>query len=259
MKEELKNVLRSATTVALVLCLGLAAGVVRVPAQGGDLSGGVGAFAAQPKPNKVVEKIKRPVYKRPAGPTVSPNDRLMEAASTGNVAAFAALLKGGASVNAKARAGGCTPLVYAVEGKQKAAARELLAKGADVNLACEDGLTALMLASEDGDAELAQLFIDGGANVNAKTSDGRTALIFASSSGHLSVVRPLLAKGADAAARFKDGRTPIVFAAANGHAPVVEELREGWRGRERAARRRLDAAALGRLVRAHGRRQVPAR
>src|SRR5688500_10276117 len=134
MRDEPTNLLRAAQTwaaVAHALCLSLTAGA---GAQGRELTGGVGTFARQPRRNKV-EKIKRPVYRRPPGPKVSPNDRLMEAAGSGNVAAFAALFKAGALVNAKAKAGGCTPLVYAVEGQQKAAARELLARGADVNLA----------------------------------------------------------------------------------------------------------------------------
>src|SRR5687768_15985178 len=105
MRDEPTNFLRPAKTaaaaaLALCLCFGWGPLSVRVGAQG-DLTGGVGAFASQPKPNRV-EKIKRPVYKRPEGPRVSPNDRLLEAASLGNVGAFDALLKGGAVVNTKA-------------------------------------------------------------------------------------------------------------------------------------------------------------
>ncbi len=55
-------------------------------------------------------------------------------------------------------------------------------------------------------------------------------------------MRALLAKGADVNARYKDGRTALTFAAANGFAAVADGTAGEGRGRERARRRRVDAA-----------------
>src|SRR5215204_3141409 len=191
-----------ARAAAIAACLSLLF-APPAPAQG-DLTGGVGQFAVQPKKPKVVvtAKPKPPAVK--VGPKATANDRLLAAAGSGDAATASKLLGQGADANTRSKEG-CAALVYAVAAKDPGAAQSLLAKGADANARCTDGVTALMVAAESGDVETMQALVGRGADANAKTEDGRTALMFAASAGQLPVVRALLAKGADVNAHFRDG------------------------------------------------------
>src|ERR687883_566796 len=107
----------------------------------GDLTGGVGQFAVQPKREKSVATAKPKPLKAKTGPRVTASDRLVEAASRGDSAAASAALVRGADANARSTEG-CPALVYAAAGKSSETAQALLAKGADANARCADGVTA---------------------------------------------------------------------------------------------------------------------
>src|ERR671913_435568 len=80
----------------------------------------------------------------------------------------------------------------------KAAVRQLLKDGADVNGAQGDGMSALHWAAERGDAELADMLLYAGANVSAQTRIGQyTPLHIAAKNGSATVARALLKSGAD--------------------------------------------------------------
>src|SRR5262245_17449250 len=98
-------------------------------------------------------------------------------------------------------------------------AKELLAKGADVNTADRRGFTPLMWASAGGDMALVRQLIESGAAVDRKANDGSTALILASANGFTEVVRTLLARGADIGAVREDKRARDL-ASERGHAEV---------------------------------------
>ena len=87
-----------------------------------------------------------------------------------------------------------------------AAARELLARGADVNARSNDGGMALHLACTDSHAEaLRELHERVGVNVNAQSSDGRTPLVKACQESHRAAAALLLDGGADLALLDDDG------------------------------------------------------
>lgn len=81
-------------------------------------------------------------------------------------------------------------------------------------------------AVAEGDAETARELIAGGANVNVATKNGTTPLVHAAELGHLEIVKTLIANGADVNARLKPGYTALMLAADNGHAEIVRLLIE---------------------------------
>lgn len=77
-----------------------------------------------------------------------------------------------------------------------AAARELIAKGADVNAKFRYGQTPIFKAAERGNTEVVKVLLEKGADVNVRdTFYGATALTWAADKGHIEVVRALLDRG----------------------------------------------------------------
>ena len=114
----------------------------------------------------------------------------------------------------------------AAERGDKAAVRELLKDGADVNAAQGDGMSALHWAAERGDAELAEILLYAGANVTAQTRIGQyTPLHIAGKNGSAAVAKTLLKAGANVNARTStSGVTPLHLAASSGSAEMINAL-----------------------------------
>ena len=90
--------------------------------------------------------------------------------------------------------------------------RELLDKGAEVNVSDEYSRTPLMYASEKGREDLLSVLLDHGAKINAKDKFGYTSMTYALQEGHYNVMSSLLNKGADVNAKDKFGETLIMRA-----------------------------------------------
>lgn len=102
--------------------------------------------------------------------------------------------------------------------------------GADPNERDQHGATALMNAAAGGHTGAARLLMERGADPNIATRrDGATALMMAAYRGHADMVRLLLAKGADPNARNDDGKTPLSLALrgrdGNANPAIVQMLR----------------------------------
>jgi len=94
-------------------------------------------------------------------------------------------------------------------------ARNLIAKGADVNARDKDGNTPLMRAVSLGNTKVAKLLIDNGADVNAGPMDsiGCTILASAIMGGYTEIANLLISRGANVNARDKNGiNTPLSWA-----------------------------------------------
>ena len=119
-----------------------------------------------------------------------------------------------------------SPVADAAMRGDKAAVRELLKQGADVNGAQGDGMSALHWAAERGDAELGDMLIYAGANLAAVTRIGQyTALHLAGKSGSAPLAKALLKAGADVNARSTNsGVTALHMAASAGSAEIVNVL-----------------------------------
>ncbi|WCJ60976.1 ankyrin repeat domain-containing protein [Fontisphaera persica] len=109
----------------------------------------------------------------------NPNIDLLDAAEAGNLPGVKAALRAGANVNYSSPVKfGWTPLLAAVFHNNTNVIPELLAAGADINLASKDGETPLMMAVSRGDDSvgLVKYLIDKGADINRKDNSGRTVI-----------------------------------------------------------------------------------
>ena len=103
-------------------------------------------------------------------------------------------------------------LVSAILMGQSRVAQQLIAAGACVDLADENGVTPLMAAALSGDVELVQQLLPLATNPAAKDCKGQTALHYAISAAKASVAEILLPAMPDLAEPIKDGRTAITMA-----------------------------------------------
>jgi uncharacterized protein len=90
------------------------------------------------------------------------------------------LLANGADPNKPRSGKGRTPLMIACAYYSgKGICSMLIQKGADVNIAANDGVTALMLAASNAKSDVVELLLKSGANAKAKDETGKTAVDYA--------------------------------------------------------------------------------
>ncbi len=146
------------------------------------------------------------------------------AARAGHAEAVAALIDGGAGLNAQCETVGITALHRAAQKGHAAVVDALLGAGADANAEARDGQTALHYASSSGMAEAAGALLDGGAALEQKDLTGHTPLMAAAAGGHAGAVEALLGRGADLAATDENGWSALHFACHNGRLEAAAAL-----------------------------------
>ena len=117
-------------------------------------------------------------------------------------------------------------LLDAAERGDRAAAMQLLAKGANPNTPGPDGTTALMWAASNDDLELVRALIKAGANVTLKNQFGTSALTEAAIIGSAPVIEALLKAGADPNTKNPEGETPLMAVARAGKVEAATRLLE---------------------------------
>ena len=139
-------------------------------------------------------------------------------------AAVRNLLRDGADVN-RPQGDGATALHWAVYWDDRETVQLLIASGAAVDVANDLGVTPLWLAANNGSADLVEALLAGGAAANAALPSGETPLMTAARAGNAAAVRALLGHGADPHATERaHGQTALMWAAAQGHPEVVRAL-----------------------------------
>jgi ankyrin repeat protein len=175
--------------------------------------------------------------------------RLVEAAWEGDPEQIRALLAAGAGVN-EATDAGLTPLMAATIAGNAAAARALIAAGADLDArrspckAMDGGWSALHDAAYAGRGEIARALVEAGATVDLPDQGGRAPLYWAASMGVVpgdreEVVEALLAGGAtaDSATSPEDDATLLMVALDAGNPEIATALlRAGADPNRRTAR-----------------------
>jgi hypothetical protein len=152
------------------------------------------------------------------------DDEFMSAVEENRPIEVERLLAAGAAVN-HADDNGWTALYLASWHGHPAIVALLLARGVDVNQAVYDGDTALMSASDGGHAAVVEMLLAAGAAVNEARNGSRTALMAASWKGHAAIVEMLLAAGADVNHARNDGETALTWAEQRNHPEVAALLR----------------------------------
>lgn len=154
-----------------------------------------------------------------------PNEPLVQAAMDNDLEAVKRLLVyEEADVNVVDGFYGTSALAHALRNGNREMIRELLWRGARVNLRLAYKATALMHLSDETSVEAVRDLLDAGAKVNLKDEEGNTALFAAAGRGRAEVVELLLKYGAKLNAQNKEGRTPLMRAAATDNSEAVRVL-----------------------------------
>jgi ankyrin repeat protein len=147
-------------------------------------------------------------------------------ANEGNYNIFRFILQHGANPNAR-RTCGETPLQMAAVWGVTECVRDLLAEGADTEVADRGGGTALTLtaAQTEEHLEITELLLEYGADPDHAEVTGYTALHFAAQGGHARIVAKLLSCVKNVNPVDSRGKTPLQLALEAGHEEIVAALR----------------------------------
>jgi hypothetical protein len=154
---------------------------------------------------------------------------LRDAAATGDLAAFRALLAQGANVNAR-DARQDTALFIAARHGHAALVQAAVAAGADLKLLNRFGSTVLMGPAYRGHVEVVRVLLGTPIDLQHVNDLGWTALLETIALGqdgprHQQVVQLLIAAGSDLHARDRDGASALQLAQRRGQDEVVRLLR----------------------------------
>jgi ankyrin repeat protein len=146
---------------------------------------------------------------------------VIEAVKSGNVPRIKILLAQGADINAADEQGN-TALHMAVAMASEEVVKLLLNRGASVN--AKKGYTPLHLAAYSGYVEIAKNLLSHKAIINATTLTKATPLYLAVQQGQLRVILLLLENGASVNIPKNDGTTPLYLAAKIGKRDLVAPI-----------------------------------
>ncbi len=122
---------------------------------------------------------------------------------------------------------GFTLLGLASFFNREALVRRLIAEGADVNKASDNGMQVSPLHSAIARKSLAisRILLEANAEVNATQQEGVTALHSAAYSGSVELVQLLLEKGADPSLKMNNGKSPADLALEAGFEELANSLK----------------------------------
>jgi ankyrin repeat protein len=153
-----------------------------------------------------------------------PDAPLASAIQAGNRAAALELIAKGADVNA-AEPDGTTPLHWAAHHNDLDLVDRLIKAGAKPNRTNDYGSTPMSEAATAGNVAMLQKLLDGGANVESPNADGMTALMIVARTNNVAAARLLIGKGANVnhADEWRK-QTALMWAAAQSQPEMVKEL-----------------------------------
>jgi len=151
---------------------------------------------------------------------------LADLIKNGHRAAALELIDRGADVNA-AQPDGATPLHWAVYKIDVPLVEKLLDKGADADVTNRYGSSPLSEAVKVANVELVRTLLEAGADPESPNLDGETALMLAARTGSVEIAKLLVERGADVNAREAwRGQTGLMWAAESRYPELVQYLVE---------------------------------
>ncbi|HWG30951.1 MAG TPA: ankyrin repeat domain-containing protein [Steroidobacteraceae bacterium] len=117
-----------------------------------------------------------------------------------------------------------SPLVDAVEAKNREAVVALLDKGVDVRQRSADGTTALHWAAHYDDRDLVKRLLKGGADPNVVNDYGSSPMQEAAVTADPQVIEMLLKSGADVDSPNPEGQTALMVVARTGNVEAAKVL-----------------------------------
>ena len=155
------------------------------------------------------------------------DEALFSAIEARDLAGVRAALDAGANTEARNETT-VTPVMVAIINNSFDIARELLARGADINAALADeGTTALMLAVSMDDLDAVNFLLDEGADGSKKDNEGKNAKAYASSPAMLNLLAAKVRKNKGLFTAAKDGNLAGVKAALDAGANIEEADENG--------------------------------
>ena len=137
------------------------------------------------------------------------NERLWQAAASGDLEEVKSAIGQGAHVDYKGRAG-FTPLNAAARNGNLEVVKYLVEHGADIDKSDNNrDKTPLLAASFKGHFDIVKYLVEKGAKVNAQSINGFTPLHDAAYVGNFEIVKYLVEHGADVRLRNKHNETPL--------------------------------------------------
>ena len=115
---------------------------------------------------------------------------------------------------------GHTPLMMAARKGKTEIARYLTGRGAELDVANNDGVTATFLAAQEGQLNVLQFLVGKGADKDKADAGGRSPFYIAARKGHVAVIQCLLDHGAEDKTN-NNGTSALWIAAQKGHLPLV--------------------------------------
>ncbi|XP_076083989.1 uncharacterized protein LOC143054825 isoform X1 [Mytilus galloprovincialis] len=144
------------------------------------------------------------------------NEKLLTAASKGDIEDVKICLENKADIDYDDGLGGRTALISAAYRGHLEICRLLIDRGCKIDITDGLGQTALMFAASGGHLEICRLLIDRGCKIDITNIDGETALHLAAEGGYLQITRCLVEQGgASPLIKTLQGKTPYDLAAAN--------------------------------------------
>jgi len=146
---------------------------------------------------------------------------LLIAVSIDNIDLVKELVNKGADIDLPNNVDNFTPLLRAIVLDHTKIARYLIDNGANIEARTNYQETALIVAARKNNAEIVELIVNKGANVNTKRYDGETALSLATQNNSIKIVHLLVLHGADPKIKNNKGVCAVEIARDNKNFKII--------------------------------------